>query len=124
MFLSFVAVHSLHAQCKDDDNYWNNSWVSCTTSTNPNPSRSATHWLLYDFQEAHFIDSSYIWNANRTGESGWGAKEVVIDYSLDGTNWLELGQYTFPQAPESSDYIGFLGPTESTQVGNTREEVL
>ncbi len=110
IIISFVAAHSLHAQCEDNGNYWNMSWVSCNTSDNPNSSRSAAHWLLYDFQEAHHLKSSYVWNANRTGESGWGAKEVVIDYSLDGTNWLELGQYSFPQAPETSDYTGFLGP--------------
>ena len=112
LFIIFLFIGSsfISAQCTENDNYWNKSWVSCTTSTNPNTSRGAAHWLLYDFQEAHFIDSSYVWNANRTGESGWGAKEVVIDYSLDGTNWLELGQYSFPQAPETSDYTGFLGP--------------
>jgi len=106
----FFSTHILHAQCVENGNYWNQSWVSCTTATNPNPTRGDSHWLLYEFNEAHYIDSSYIWNANRTGESGWGANEVVIDYSADGSTWVELGQFTFAQAPENDTYVGFLGP--------------
>jgi len=105
----FVAI-TLNAQCADNGNYWNQSWVSCTTSTNPNSARSNSHWILYEFHESQYIDSTYIWNSNRTGESGWGIKDVVIDYSIDGTTWLELGQYNFPQAPETNNYDGFDGP--------------
>jgi hypothetical protein len=97
-------------QCTDNGNYWNESWVSCETSPNPNAMRGDSHWILYEFEENQYIDSSYVWNANRTGESGWGANEVVVDYSIDGTSWLELGTYTFPQAPENDGYMGFLGP--------------
>lgn len=81
------------------------------TSANPNAARgSSTHWLLYEFEEAHFIDDSQVWNANRSGESGWGAKEVVVDYSVDGNSWIELGPFTFPKASEANDYTGFVGP--------------
>lgn len=108
---SYFVSFAVTAQCDDKGNYWNQSWVSCSTSANPNPLRGASsHWLLYEFHESHYIDSSYIWNANRNGESGWGAKDVVIDYSTDGTTWKELGQYTFPKASEASNYEGFLGP--------------
>ncbi len=101
---------TVQAQCTDNGNYWEESWVSCQTSMNPNPIRGNTHWILYEFNENQYIDSSYVWNANRTGESGWGAKDVVIDYSEDGTTWMQLGNYTFPQAPETSNYTGFQGP--------------
>jgi hypothetical protein len=97
-------------QCTDNGNYWNESWVSCETSPNPNALRGDSHWILYEFEENQYIDSSYVWNANRAGESGWGASEVVVDYSIDGTNWIELGAYSFPQAPETDNYEGFLGP--------------
>lgn len=100
-----------NAQCSDNGNYWNDSWVSCQTSTNPNSLRGNAHWILYEFDENQYIDSSYVWNANRTGESGMGANMVVIDYSLDGTNWIELGTYNFPQASESNAYQGFQGPS-------------
>ncbi len=100
----------LNAQCEDNGNVWNQSWVSCTNSSNPNPDRGDSRWILYAFDEPHAIDSSYFWNANRAGESGWGAKEVAIDYSVDGNSWTELGQFNFPQASESNDYEGFEGP--------------
>ena len=111
MFLCF----NLSAQCSDNGNYWNNSWVSCEISANPNPLRGDSHWLLYEFHETQFIDSTHIWNANRNGESNWGAKDVVIDYSEDGNAWIELGQYTFPKSNESSDYLGFTGPNFNGQ---------
>ncbi len=110
ILLSVTIQFSLFGQCVDNGNYWNESWVSCTTSTNPNPIHGNTHWILYDFHEPQYITTSHIWNANRTGESGWGMKDVIIDYSVDGTNWIELGQYDFPQGPESSNYDGFVGP--------------
>lgn len=106
----FVSILCTNAQCTDNGNYWNESWVSCTTSPNPNAVRGNSHWILYEFHENQYIDSSYVWNANRTGESGWGAKDVVIDYSADGTTWIELGTFTFPQGDESTTYAGFLGP--------------
>ena len=80
------------------------------TNPNPNAIRGNSHWLLYEFDEHQYIDSSYVWNANRTGESSNGAKEVTIDYSTDGNTWIELGQYTFPKADETLTYSGFEGP--------------
>ena len=108
--ISFFSTIALQAQCVENGNYWNQSWVSCTTSDNPNAVRGNSHWILYEFHEAQNIDSSYVWNANRAGESGWGFQDVVVDYSIDGSTWIELGQYTFPQAPETETYVGFLGP--------------
>jgi len=108
--IAIFSIQNINAQCEDNGNYWNESWVSCTTSQNPNPARGNSHWILYEFHEFQYITSSHIWNANRTNESGWGAKDVVIDYSLDGNIWTELGTFTFPQASESTNYNGFAGP--------------
>ena len=110
LVLCIAAYLDIAGQCADNGNYWNQSWTSCTTSENPNTVRGKTHWILYEFHTNHFIDSTWIWNANRAGESGWGAKDVVIDYSLDEGPWIELGQYEFPKANESEDYEGFEGP--------------
>lgn len=111
LIINFAIAVSMSAQCTDAGNYWNESWVSCTTSTNPNPMRGASQWMLFEFHTPQFIDSTHIWNANRTGESGWGAKDVVVDYSDDGgASWIQLGQYTFPQGSEMTSYTGFPGP--------------
>lgn len=100
----------LTGQCEDHSNVWNESWVSCEKSQNPISGRGQSHWILYEFDEPQFLDSIHIWNANRKDESGWGAKEVVIDYLEKDQNWLTLGIYTFPKGNELDSYEGFAGP--------------
>ncbi len=100
----------VHGQCIDNSNVWNKSWVSCQTQQSPNPPRGAGHWLLYEFDEPQSISESYVWNANRPAEVEFGIKDVVIDYSVDGANWIELGAFTFPIATGQESYIGFEGP--------------
>ena len=97
-------------QNKDSDNNWNNSWISCNQTSNPNSTRPNSHWILYEFDEPQAIDASHIWNANRNGESDMGIKEAIIDYSTDGQNWTSLGSFSFPRANESNNYEGFDGP--------------
>ncbi len=98
--------------CTDQDggNNWNNSWTSCKKSANPNSDRPRSHWLLYEFDEPQSIDLSHIWNANRKGESNLGIKEAIIDYSIDGKKWTNLGTFSFPKGNEKNNYKGFDGP--------------
>ncbi len=110
VIIFLTGFHNLFAQCEDNGNYWNESWVSCATSTNPNSIRGNTHWILYEFHEAHAITTSHIWNANRTGQTGRGVKDIVVDYSTDGTTWEELGTYEIPRADGSTNYEGVEGP--------------
>jgi hypothetical protein len=114
-FILFVILllglsSSLISQCVDNGNQWAKSWTSCQSAPNPNPLRGDSHWILYEFAESHFIDSSHIWNANRNGESGSGIQNIVVDYSTDGSTWTELGAYTIPRAPETATYQGIAGP--------------
>jgi len=106
-----MAFLPLGAQCVDDSNFWTKSWVSCDKANNPIATYGASHWILYEFDEVQYLDSTHIWNANRAGESSWGAKDVMIDYSFDGVQWTNLGQFAFPQANESNNYTGFVGPS-------------
>lgn len=109
LWFTLVDVVSF-AQCTDDGNLWNKSWVSCNKTTNPNPAHGNTHWIIYEFDQPQSISESYIWNANKAGESINGAKDVIIDYSTNGFSWTELGSYTFPKANEANNYPGFEGP--------------
>jgi hypothetical protein len=55
----------------------------------------------------------HVWNDNENywqNETDRGLNSVTIDYSDDGTNWTELGTYSWPQAPGASTYTGFDGP--------------
>jgi len=101
---------TLHSQCEENSSNWEESWTSCSTSANPNSLRGNSHWILYEFDAPHYITTSHIWNANRTGESGRGLKDVIIDYSIDGSSWIHLGDFTFSQGTESINYQGIEGP--------------
>ena len=90
-----------------------NSWLSCGSSgANPNPIRSSQNrWIMYDLNNIYTLDGTRVWNYNVAGETTKGFKNVTIDYSLDGTNWTQLGgSYFWPLAPGTSDYAGFDGP--------------
>jgi len=107
---ALLTANKLSAQCVDEGNYWNKSWTSCEKTMSPNATRGAKHWLLYEFDEPQNISGSYIWNANLPGTGNTGARNVIIDYSVDGNTWIELGNFNFPKANESSNYNGFEGP--------------
>ena len=105
-----VGPSQLSGQCDTDQNYWEKSWVSCEKTTNPNPDRPFSHWVMYEFNTPQSLNESFIWNANRPGELEFGVREIEVDYSLDGVTWVNLGAYTFPQAPGTDDYQGVEGP--------------
>ncbi len=101
--------------CAATKNLLNNaegSWVSCSTSPNPNAARSSlTKWIKYDFGDIYKFNGTRVWNYNVLNETTKGFKTVVVDYSTDGTTWQPLGtNYTWQQAPGLSDYSGFVGP--------------
>ncbi len=104
-----------YESCSPTQNLINNSegsWVSCTTSPNPNTARSTlTKWIKYDFGDVYKFQGTRVWNYNVLSETDKGFKNVVVDYSTDGTTWQSLGtSYLWQQAPGSSDYSGFAGP--------------
>lgn len=92
------------------DNNPENNWLSCQQTTNPNSIRPASHWILYDLQERHFLFQSQIWNYNVQGETDKGFESVYVDYSRDGNSWTELSSATWPLASGATNYSGFTGP--------------
>ena len=109
------AKYQLYADCSPTDNLnpiEEASWVSCSTAPNPNPARSTSqHWIKYDFNDIYKFKEARVWNYNVTNETNKGFRQVVVDYSEDGSTWQPLGgTYTWPQAPGLVDYSGFVGP--------------
>lgn len=106
----FSSQHA-NAQCFDDGHstFDNQGWLSCTTSIGPIPERGDQHWIMYDFGEPYPIDSVQYWNHNVWGETGMGAKEILIDYSIDQTNWTSVGPISLDKAPGSWKYTGTTG---------------
>ena len=64
-------------------------------------------WIRWEFDKAYKLDEMWVWNANQEIESmlGFGAKNVTIEYSVDGQTWKTLeGVPEFAQAPGTPDY--------------------
>ncbi|MCP4454772.1 MAG: hypothetical protein GY809_25205, partial [Planctomycetes bacterium] len=49
-------------------------------------------WIQFEFDGVKQMDTMKIWNANSAAESaiGWGVKDLVIEYSVDGETWNAL----------------------------------
>ena len=63
--------------------------------------------IEYAFDGVYSLHELWIWNSNQLIENflGYGAKDVVIEYSLDGENWTVLeGVDPLVQAPGTEDY--------------------
>ena len=100
------------AQCFPDrhNTSWNDGWISCAASSNPNPDRETSHWILYNLGYTYHLGQMHVWNTNAPGFLADGISRAVIDVSIDGANWIEIGQFDFEQGSGSSEYEGFDGP--------------
>jgi hypothetical protein len=58
-------------------------WMS--TGTKPN-------WIQYEFNAVSKLDKLLVWNSNQIIEAfiGFGAKDVTVEYSVDGVTWAAL----------------------------------
>ncbi len=63
-------------------------------------------WVQYEFDQVYKLHELWVWNSNQTVESfiGFGAKDVTVEYSLDGAEWSTLGDVELAQAPGSVGY--------------------
>ena len=97
-----------YSQCFPDrhNSTWFDGWVSCEASENPNPEHGVSHWIMYDFNHIYGLGDVHLWNTNDGNHLDWGLQLVVVDYSTDGVNWKELGEFTFEMASGESIYQG------------------
>ena len=64
-------------------------------------------WIQYEFEDILKLDTMTVWNSNSGAEIaiGWGAKDIVIEYSTDGQNWDILeGANQLSRAPGLPTY--------------------
>lgn len=85
---------------------WFDGWVSCETADSPNPERGVSHWIMYDFNHIYGLGDIHLWNTNDGNHLDWGLQLAAVDYSTDGINWIELGEFTFEMASGESIYQG------------------
>ena len=112
MLVMFLIYRYGSAQCFPDQHStnWFDGWVSCDPFPNPNDARSTGHWILYDFGKPYALHHTKVWNSNDPNALDNGFKDVVIDYSIDGMTWSELGVYEWEKGTGKSQYEGFQGP--------------
>ena len=69
-------------------------WLSSKTGEQPT-------WIQYEFDRLYKLDEMFVWNSNTESEGfiGYGAKDVTVEYSVDGSTWENLGDFEFVQAP-------------------------
>jgi len=70
-------------------------------------------WIRYDFDAVYRLHQMWVWNSNQEVESGvgFGAKDVIVETSLDGTTWTALAD-----VPEFADGTGEPNYTHNTTV--------
>ena len=74
-------------------------WLSVSPDSAP--------WLMFEFNTIQKLDQMLIWNSNSGAEGavGWGIKDVNIEYSVNGTDWTDLGESSqISQAPGLPTY--------------------
>jgi hypothetical protein len=77
-------------------------WQKTITNNMPQP------WIQYAFDEPHKLHQLHVWNNNSQYEKllGYGIKEALIAYSLDGQTWIELKTVELAQATSQANYTG------------------
>jgi hypothetical protein len=100
------------AQCDEAEHStnWEDAWLSCEISENPNAERGESHWIMYDMGDVYSLWSTKIWNYNVVEETGRGMRNCFFDLSLDGENWENWGSMEISEAPGNDDYVGIPGP--------------
>lgn len=109
--LNFLCIHALSAQCSNGDaSIWQNTWASCSKTSNPKAEYGNSHWIQYDLGTVRDLSKTWVWNTNDPTQLDQGFNLVKIDYSEDGQTWTHLGEMNFPKAKGDAIYSGFSGP--------------
>jgi len=108
LIIIIITIGFSNAQCFQDrhNTTWFDSWISCTKSSSPNSIRGESHWIMYDLSYTYKLEKVHFWNVNDPKQLDNGAKDIVIDYSLDGSSWTEFGTQSFDKASGKSIYEG------------------
>ncbi len=67
-----------------------------------------SNWIQFEFDKAYKLHELWVWNSNQILENviGFGAKDVTVEYSTDGSTWTLLtGVPVFARASGSPGYV-------------------
>jgi concanavalin A-like lectin/glucanase superfamily protein/F5/8 type C domain-containing protein len=70
------------------------------------PAAGEPVWIQYEFDGIYKLHEMQVWNYNVAFELvlGFGLKDVTVEYSTDGADWMTLGEVQFAQATATSTY--------------------
>jgi hypothetical protein len=70
------------------------------------PAGDEPAYIQYEFDRLYKLWEMWVWNYNSEFEKmlGFGLKDVTIEYSEDGAEWLPLGDFEFAQATATDTY--------------------
>ena len=77
-----------------------NMWLSIKDGPQPT-------WIEFEFERTYKLHEMWVWNSNDSVEKliGLGFKDVTIEYSVDGNNYVTLGEnHEFTRAPGEPNY--------------------
>ena len=65
------------------------------------------NWIQYEFDAVYKLDKLLVWNSNQVIEAfiGFGAKDVTVEYSVDGATWTTLADV--PQFVKGTGSTGY-----------------
>jgi len=84
----------------NDNESVGNMWLSARDANQPT-------WIEFEFDKVHKLHEMWIWNSNDSLEQavGLGFKDVLIEYSTDGVDFITLGTtHEFTQGDGSASY--------------------
>jgi len=97
-------VNTIDGSGLDDDDLHSAENADMWISSPVDPDRA---WIQYEFDRVHKLHQMWVWNYNSSVEPvvGFGIKEAIIEYSVDGTNWTILGTtHKFAQGLGAAGY--------------------
>lgn len=108
LLLLMLLCLDVYSQCYSDrhNTSLENSWLSCSTSSSPNPNRDRGHWILYEFDEEKRIAGLQLWNINHPDHLNSGAKSIALDYRDKDGEWKNHDFVTLSKADGSGFYEG------------------
>ena len=70
------------------------------------PAADETVYLQYEFDGIYKLHEMLVWNYNVQWELilGFGVKNATVEYSVDGTDWIVLGDVELAQATAAATY--------------------
>ena len=87
-----------HSAAPDDSIHWETMYYQNSAE------------IIFDLNDVYTVAGMNIWNfnyVNSNGDySGRGFKDVTISTSLNNIDWNIQGNFVFPHAPGTNDYIG------------------